>query len=62
MAADGTGNDAPLYYIERCEDASGRWRVVGPNGVVGTYPAEGEAQSKADRLNEDVAEERENDA
>ena len=61
MSADGTWDDAPLYYIERCKDDPCHWRVVGPNGIVDTYPTESEAQSRADRLNEDVAEEREND-
>ena len=56
----GSGEDAPLYSVERSSD--GGWRIVGPNGVVDTYRAEAEAQSKADQLNENVAEEREDDA
>ncbi len=54
--------DRPLYYVESSGDEPGVWRVVGPNGVVDSYRAESEAQSKADRLNEEVAEEREDDS
>jgi hypothetical protein len=50
---------APLYSIERCDEG---WRVMGPNGPVGVFPAESDAQAKADFLNEQVAEEREDDA
>ena len=57
----GADGDAPLYRAERSADDSGRWRVVGPNGAVGVYRLESEAQAKADQLNEDVAEEQEND-
>jgi hypothetical protein len=53
--------EGPLYYVERGAEDAGGWRVVGPNGVVGVYRVESEAQSRADQLNEDVAEEREND-
>ena len=58
---EGEG-DAPLYRIERAEDGSGPWRVVGPNGPVGVYPSAAEAQARADALNEDAAEETEDDA
>ena len=54
--------ESALYYVERCDDDLGSWRVVGPNGVVDTHRVESEAQSRADRLNEDVAEEQEDDA
>ena len=56
------GERAPIYYAERCPDDTGAWRVVGPNGLVAVYPAEADAQAKADLLNEAVAEEREDDA
>jgi hypothetical protein len=54
--------DRPLYYVEGSNDDPGVWRVVGPNGVVDSYRVESEAQSRADRLNEDVAEEIEDDS
>ena len=55
-------NDRPLYYVERDEDDPDIWRVIGPNGVVRAYRVESEAQSEADRLNEEVAEEQEDDS
>lgn len=52
----------PEYRVERSGQASANWRVIGPNGPVADYPTEQEAQMRADDLNEQVAEERENDA
>ena len=46
---------APLYIVERSDDGSESWRVVGPNGPVGAYGTEGEAQGRADFLNVQVA-------
>jgi hypothetical protein len=56
------GDSAPIYWIERCTDDPETWYVIGPNGIVGDRRSKREAQAEADRLNEDVAEERENDA
>jgi hypothetical protein len=55
-------DDAPPYFVERGGDGPGSWRVIGPNGLVGVYPTASEAQAKADYLNEQVAEEREDDS
>jgi hypothetical protein len=55
-------HDQPLYYVEQATEDPVLWRVVGPNGVVDTYGLESEAQSRADRLNEEIAEEREDDS
>ncbi len=65
-APAGTGapsraDDAPLYYVERCAEGPNSWRVMGPNGAIGAYRNESEAQAKADQLNEEVAEEQEDD-
>lgn len=49
---------APLY---RVEPAAQGWRVTGPNGDAGAYRTKDEAQAHADRLNEEVAEEAEDD-
>jgi len=54
--------DRPLYYVEPRKDDPGVWDVIGPNGVVDTYRDERDAQSQADRLNEDVAQEQEDDS
>lgn len=54
--------DPALYTVERGQDDSEVWHVVGPNGAVGAYRSESEAQANADRLNEDAAEEQEDDA
>jgi hypothetical protein len=54
-------HESALYNVERGQDDPEIWRVVGPNGVVGDYRSEGEAQARADRLNEDAAEEQEDD-
>jgi hypothetical protein len=54
--------DPALYTVERGQDDAEIWRVVGPNGAVGAYRSESEAQASADRLNEDAAEEQEDDA
>jgi hypothetical protein len=55
---DQPDDDAPLYSVHSSADG---WRVIGPNGLAGTYRTEREAQAKADFLNEQVAEEREDD-
>jgi hypothetical protein len=52
-------DDAPLYSIEKVAEG---WRVCGPNGAAGVYEDERDAQARADFLNEQVAEEREDDA
>lgn len=57
-----TDDDAPVYSVERGDDGLEEWRVTGPNGLVGAYPTQSDAQAKADFLNEQIAEERENDA
>jgi hypothetical protein len=54
-------DDAPLYYVKRNDDDPNCWSVIGPNGVVDTYRVEAEAQSRANQLNESVAEEQEDD-
>ena len=56
------GHEAPLYTVERINDGSEGWRVVGPNGLVGVYESASEAQAKADFLNEQIAEEAEDDS
>jgi hypothetical protein len=57
----GADDDAPLYSVERSTEEPGGWRVVGPNGLVGVFRLESEAQGRADQLNEEVAEEQEDD-
>ena len=57
-----TDDDAPLYFVERGNDDPESWRVIGPNGLVGVYRTAREAQAKADFLNEQVAEQREDDS
>jgi len=59
---DDTKNEAPLYRVEHSGDGLEGWRVVGPNGLAGVHASEGEAQARADFLNEQVAEETEDDA
>ena len=59
----GDNNDeTPLYTVERSDDGPESWRVVGPNGLVGVYETASDAQSRADFLNEQVAEEQEDDS
>ncbi len=53
---------APLYYIEINDEPPKNWRVIGPNGLVGAYESESDAQARADLLNEQVAEETEDDS
>lgn len=57
-----TDLDRSLYHVEQSNDDQRKWRVVGPNGLVNAYNTEREAQAKADDLNMQVAEEREDDA
>jgi len=59
---ENADDDAPPYFVERSDDGIQNWRVVGPNGLVGVYQTERDAQAKADFLNEQIAEEREDDS
>jgi hypothetical protein len=59
MADNADGG--PLYFIEPIHEELETWRVVGPNGPVGDYRTEADAQAKADLLNEQVAEGTEDD-
>lgn len=54
--------DASPYVVERPDAVSQGWRVVGPNGLVGMFATASQAQAKADSLNEQVAEEKEDDS
>jgi hypothetical protein len=57
-----TDGEAPSYIVERFNDGQEQWRIVGPNGVAGVFRTERDAQARADFLNEQAAEEREDDA
>jgi hypothetical protein len=57
-----TGDEAPLYTVERSDDGPEIWRVVGPNGLFGVYGSANDAQAKADFLNEQIAEATEDDS
>lgn len=59
--SDSPDRDA-LYSIEIDDERPQSWRVIGPNGLVGVYESESEAQARADFLNEQVAEETEGDS
>jgi hypothetical protein len=55
-------NGDVLYSVEPSDDESGPWRLIGPNGLVGEYASEKEAQAKADFLNEQSAQGTEDDS
>jgi hypothetical protein len=59
---EATDDAGPLYFVERSKDGVEGWRVMGPNGLVGDYQSETDAQAKADFLNEQAAEEAEDDS
>ena len=59
---DDKSDEEPLYTVEHEDEGAESWHVVGPHGLVGVYGTAGEAQARADALNEQVAEAMEDDS